>query len=238
MVKVYVDERERASKVPRYLASMGVTVIYKQLELGDYIPGEGYIIERKRVDDLAKSTFEGRLFDQIKRLKSSDKHVILLVEGNINYLRRITSKYKAVEAALITAIVLYEIPTLYTVNAQHSAEVIKYIAEKLQKDRGRGLSLPTYRRVSKPKGIDFREWQLYILSSFPGIGPKIAEKLLIKFGSLIDVFKASPAELSRVEGISEEKAWLIHKILTTKYSVKSSTTDLSKYLKSVNSDGG
>jgi len=238
MVKVYVDERERASKVPRYLASMGVTVIYKQLELGDYIPGEGYIIERKRVDDLAKSTFEGRLFDQIKRLKSSDKRVILLVEGNINYLRRITSKHKAVEAALITAIVLYEIPTLYTVNAQHSAEVIKYIAEKLQKDRDKGPSLPTYRRVSKPKGIDFREWQLYILSSFPGIGPKIAEKLLIKFGSLIDVFKASPAELSRVEGISEEKAWLIHKILTTKYSLKASTTNLSKYLKSVNSDGG
>jgi len=237
MVKVYVDERERASKVPKYLASMGVTVIYKQLELGDYIPGEGYIIERKRVDDLAKSTFEGRLFDQIKRLKSSDKRVILLVEGNINYLRRITSKYKAVEAALITAIVLYEIPTLYTVNAQHSAEVIKYIAEKLQKDHDKGPSLPTYRKVSKPKGIDFREWQLYILSSFPGIGPKIAEKLLIKFGSLIDVFKASPAELSRVEGINEEKAWLIRKILTTRYSLKSSTTDLSKYLKSVNSDG-
>ncbi|OYT48898.1 MAG: multidrug MFS transporter [Desulfurococcales archaeon ex4484_42] len=236
MVKVYVDERERASKVPKYLASMGVTVIYKQLEIGDYIPGEGYVIERKRVDDLAKSTFEGRLFDQIKRLKSSDKHVILLVEGNINYLRRITSKYKAVEAALITAIVLYEIPTLYTINAQHSAEVIKYIAEKLQKDRDRSPSLPTYRKVSKPKGIDFREWQLYILSSFPGIGPKIAEKLLIKFGSLMDVFKASPAELSRVEGISEEKAWLIHKILTTKYSVKSSTTDLSKYLKSISSD--
>jgi len=237
MVKVYVDERERASKVPKFLANMGVTVIYKQLELGDYIPGEGYIIERKRVDDLAKSTFEGRLFDQIKRLKSSDKHVILLVEGSINYLRKITSKYRAVEAALITAIVLYEIPTLYTVNAQHSAEVIKYIAERLQKDRERGPSLPTYRKVSKPKGIDFREWQLYILSSFPGIGPKIAEKLLIKFGSLIDVLKASPAELSRVEGISEEKAWLIHKILTTKYSVKSSTTDLSKYLKSVNGDG-
>ena len=148
MVKVYVDERERASKVPKYLASMGVTVIYKQLEIGDYIPGEGYVIERKRVDDLAKSTFEGRLFDQIKRLKSSDKHVILLVEGNINYLRRITSKYKAVEAALITAIVLYEIPTLYTINAQHSAEVIKYIAEKLQKDRDRSPSLPTYRKVS------------------------------------------------------------------------------------------
>ncbi|HDN75994.1 MAG TPA: hypothetical protein ENG05_02570, partial [Acidilobales archaeon] len=126
--------------------------------------------------------------------------------------------YKSVEAALITAVISFNIPTIYTSNAQHTAEVIKYIAEKLQQPQvDKGPSLPTYRKKSKPKEINFREWQLYILSSFPGIGPKIAERLLSKFGSLRNVFNASPSEISRVEGMSEEKAWLLHKILDAEY---------------------
>jgi len=220
LVKIYVDLREKASHVPKYLAEMGVSVIYKQLEIGDYMVTDDTVIERKRIDDLAHSVFEGRFFDQVRRLKASKLKALILVEGDLTYLRRITSKYKAVEAALITAVIYNNIPIIYTRNSKHTAETIKLIAEKLQTVRKAYITtqFPTYRKYQKPKDQDLSEWQLYVLASFPGIGPTLADRLLRKFGSLRAVLSASPVELSRVEGISEEKAQLIKRILNHQYS--------------------
>lgn len=222
LVKVYVDLREKASHVPKYLTEMGVSVIYKQLEVGDYMVTEDTVIERKRVDDLAHSVFEGRFFDQVRRLKASGLRTFILVEGDLMYLRRITNKYKAVEAALVTAVIYNNIPVIYTRNAKHTAETIKLIAEKLQTTRKPSAAalFPTYRKQQKPKEQDLSEWQLYVLASFPGIGPTLADRLLRKFGSLRAVLEASPVELSRVEGVSEEKAQLIKRILDYPYSKK------------------
>ncbi|MCD6428730.1 MAG: hypothetical protein J7L12_03845 [Desulfurococcales archaeon] len=232
MVKVYADEREKASKVPKYLSAMGVTVIYKQLPVGDYIPAEGIVIERKRVDDLARSVFDGRFFDQLRRLKESSDKVVLVIEGNLNYLRaRYASRYRAIEAAIITASIVNSLPILHTQDTKHTAEVIKYIAEKFQESKQRVPTPSMYKKVVKPKTTDLRKWQLFILSSFPGIGPILAERLLIKFGSLKNVLNSSPSELSRVEGMTEEKAWLIVKIVNESYTSSASAgTDLTKFM--------
>jgi len=230
MVKIYVDEREKQSRIPKYLIEQGTTVIYKELDIGDYIPAEGYVIERKRVDDLVHSVFQGRFFDQIRRLMSSGNKVILLIEGDFLNLKRFTDRYKAVEAAVITAVIYNDLKLILTRDAKHSAEVIKYISEKLQGGGVRAKpQLPTYRKVRKPKEKDLREWQVYVLSSFPGIGPLLAVKLLRKFGSLKAVLNASPMELSRVEGITEEKAKMIRRIL--EYGTKESGEGLDHFMK-------
>ena len=230
MVKVYVDVREKQSQIPMYLVKLGVTVIYKELEIGDYIPAEGYIIERKRIDDLMHSVFQGRFFDQIRRLMTSGNKVILLIEGDLLSLRRFTDHYKAVEAAVVTAVLYNNLKLILSRNARNSAEVIKYVSEKLQsKGNPARPQLLTYRKVRKPKDQDLREWQIYILSSFPGIGLSLATKLLKKFGSLKEVFSASTSELSRIEGVTEEKARTIHKIL--EYGSKSSGKSLEDFMK-------
>ncbi|MFN3268808.1 MAG: ERCC4 domain-containing protein, partial [Zestosphaera sp.] len=69
-MRVHVDEREKSSEVPYYLSSMGVSVIFKVLDVGDYVINDLIVLERKRLDDLIKSVYEGRFFDQLKRLKS------------------------------------------------------------------------------------------------------------------------------------------------------------------------
>lgn len=220
MVKIYVDIREKQSAVPKYLSEMGVTVIYKALDIGDYMISEDTVVERKRVDDLAHSVFEGRFFDQVRRLKQSGLRTYILVEGDLWYLRRVTSRYKSVEAALITAVLYNDMCVIYSRNSKHSAELIKLMAEKLQA-RGRKHpqpTLPTYRKYQKPKDRELSSWQLYILSSFPGIGPTLAERLLRKFGSLKAVLNAAPSELSRVSGVTEEKAHLIRSILEHRYT--------------------
>jgi ERCC4-type nuclease len=49
------------------------------------------------------------------------------------------------------------------------------------------------------------------------VGPKLSEKLLETFGSVQKIFNASASELSRVEGLSEEKAQDIVRIIRSSY---------------------
>ncbi len=217
MVKIYVDERERPSKVPAYLREMGVVVIYRRLPLGDYIPAEGVIVERKRIEDLVHSVFDGRFFTQVRELTRYSGKAFLLIEGSLNRLKYVTSRAKAIEAALITAVMFSDLRVLYSNDSRHSAEILKYMAEKLQESKVRVPTPTTYRGSAKPKEAGIREWQLHVVSALPGVGPVLAERLLKKFGSIKAIASASPAELSRVEGIDENKALRIHKIFNARY---------------------
>jgi len=229
MVKVYVDERERSSGVPEYLKAMGLTVIYKLLDVGDYLVNGSVVIERKRVDDLVRSVFDGRFFSQVSRLAEECDYPLLLIEGDLSDVKELTSKWRAIEGALITVVLMHNIPLFYTRDPKHSAEVIKHIAEKISE--GVSPRVSRLRRRVKPKDDDIREWQLHVLQSLPGIGPKTAHRLLEKFHTVKAVFNASLGELVRVEGINEEKAARIIKILTTPYTRSGSRAeDLSKFI--------
>ena len=217
MVRVYVDDRERNSSVPELLKAMGVTVIFKKLNVGDYMVSDEVIIERKRVDDLVKSVFDGRFFDQISRLVKEAQKPFLIVEGNLRQIKLITDRWKAIQAALLTALLKFNIQYFNTYNAKETAEVIKYLAERVSKPESRQY-FAKVRALSKPKAVsDISEWQLFILQSLPYVGPKTAQKLLEKFGTVRAVFNASITELARVEGLNESKASRIVQILTTPY---------------------
>ncbi|HDD25833.1 MAG TPA: multidrug MFS transporter [Acidilobales archaeon] len=217
MVRVYVDDRERNSNVPELLKAMGVTVIFKKLNVGDYMVSDEVIIERKRVDDLVKSVFDGRFFDQISRLVKEAQKPFLIVEGNLRQIKLITDRWKAIQAALLTALLKFNIQYFNTYNAKETAEVIKYLAERVSKPESRQY-FAKVRALSKPKAVsDISEWQLFILQSLPYVGPKTAQKLLEKFGTVRAVFNASITELARVEGLNESKASRIVQILTTPY---------------------
>jgi DNA excision repair protein ERCC-4 len=227
MVKVYVDERERRSEVPRYLSELGVTVIFKTLEVGDYLLAEGVIAERKSVGDLAKSVFDGRFFDQLTRMAQVADRYFLIVEGDLDRLRYVTTRYRAVISALYYASVASRVPVLFTEDQQHTAELIKYLATKFQE----GMPVPTHTAVarSKPKGMSLSDWQLYVVSSLPGVGPKLAERLLRKFGSVRAVFNASIVELASVEGLSESRASFIYRVINEPY-VRRRSKSLEEYL--------
>jgi DNA excision repair protein ERCC-4 len=69
-----------------------------------------------------------------------------------------------------------------------------------------------------------QEQQLSILSSIPGVGGKLAERMLEKFGSPRNSLNASSVELSKISGMGEARAQKIRKILDAEYkNVK--TTD-------------
>lgn len=211
-VRVYVDERERSSFVPRMLTKLGVYVVFKQLSVGDYLVSEDTVIERKTVEDLVRSVFDGRLFDQAKRISEVYATPILLVEGDVSLVSRVTSRRKQVTSALMSIMLDYGFKVVYTKSQEETAEVIAFIARKLQQPRPTRIVIH-----KKPKLSTIDEWQLYIVQSLPYVGPKTAYRLLSRFGSVEKVFTASAAELSRIEGIGESKARMIVRVLKTPF---------------------
>lgn len=62
---------------------------------------------------------------------------------------------------------------------------------------------------------DISQAQLYLVASAPGIGPKLAEKLLRRFGSPAAVFSAPEGMLARV--IGEKRARRLREVLDRRY---------------------
>ncbi len=210
---VYVDIREEKSGIPSLLEALGVTVVRKQLPLGDYLVSGDIVIERKSAPDFAKSLFDGRLFEQAGRLADSYPLVIYIVEGDPFRLRRYRSRHKQLTAALVTLTLDYGARIIYSEGEEHTAQIIASIARRAASGKRKGAVIH-----KKPKLSSTREWQLYIVQSFPGIGPKTAEKILEHFGTIEAFVNASMAELAKIPGVGEKKAETIKRILKAKYS--------------------
>ena len=63
----------------------------------------------------------------------------------------------------------------------------------------------------KPKDIEAQ--RRFVLRALPGVGEKLAEELLKKFGSIENIAKASEEELMEVEKLGKKKAKRIVEVL-------------------------
>lgn len=235
MVIVYVDERERNSRVPQILSSRGITTIFKMLDVGDYIISEKTGIERKTAEDFIKSLLDGRLFDQASRLQETFEKPIIIIEGNIFKADLGKMRRSSITGALVTLIIDMNIVVIQTRNEFETAEIIRQIAlHDQQKKR-----VSTIVRPSKPRLSTVEEWQIYILQCFPNIGPKIALRILEELGSIHRFCNASLSELMRIEGLGEKKASEIYQIIHALYKdrkEKSTSKTIVEYMKNGNED--
>jgi DNA excision repair protein ERCC-4 len=202
LVRVVIDERERPS-VPTCLKKLGLTLDYRLLEEGDYIAAE-YAIERKTVRDFISSLYSGRLFDQ----------AIIIVEGDLYSELEKMKNPKVFWGALITLSFGYGIRTFFTRDPEETAELISIFAKRPPEVRSRPPAV-----VKKPKYGQIREGQIVLLQSLPGIGARLAQKLLTRFGTPRKVFLATESELNTRGGIGRAKTAKITSILDTSYNM-------------------
>ncbi|MEM0373751.1 MAG: 3'-flap repair endonuclease Xpf [Sulfolobaceae archaeon] len=222
MIRIYVDERERASGVPDLLKRYNdLIIIFNNLSVGDYVISDTIGIERKSIEDLVSSVFDKRFFDQTKRLAEVYSNPILLIEGDISRIRLITEKWKAINAAIISISMDYGIRVFYSRDQEDSAEVIRKIAEKAHNESKRAISLH-----KKPKFESIHDVQRYIVESFPEIGTVLAERLLEKFNTIYNICNASISDLEKV--IGRKKAEELYKIIRTPYT-SSANPNKQKY---------
>jgi len=208
--RIIVDEREKPSGVPMLLKDLGMTVDFRMLEIGDYIM-PGYAIERKEIRDFLRSLFSQRIFDQAEKLSGTYENPVLIVEGNISTILGSKIMPAAFWGALATLAFDYELKIFFTPNAEQTARLI-YTLRRKKTSRFEGPLVKT-----KPKFKDTEKMQLHIVSSLPGVGPKLARRLLSEFKSVRKVFAATAAELSTVKGISRKTSYKIKRILDAPY---------------------
>jgi len=212
-----VDEREKKSGIPDLLKEIGISLEIKTLPVGDYIVAPETVVERKTISDLISSIFDGRLFDQCNRLKENYQFPILLIEGDINEIEKLTENPFVFYGAISSIVIDFKIPVIPTPSASHTSKLL--ISMCSRKDISSG---PFIKKIRKSNNL--QKQQLSMLCSLPGVGEKTAIRMLEKFGTPLKILNSSVTELSKVGGLGEARASNIKKILKVQ----------SKHLKKIN----
>lgn len=208
-LRIVVDERERKSGIPDLLRAVGINIEMKTLPVGDYIVAPETVVERKSIKDLISSVFDGRLFDQCNRLKENFQFPIILMEGNMDEINEITENPLIFYGAVSSIALDFKIPVIATPSADHTAKLLVSMCSRKELPKG-----PFLKKIKKSN--DIQKQQLVALSSLPGVGEKLAIRMLEKFGSPSKVFNASSTELAKVQGLGNARAKKIKKMLEMK----------------------
>ena len=213
-LNIIVDTREPDSLVA-LLSQMGVNVERKQVTPGDYIVTDECAVERKTVNDYMNSLFQGRLMEQMIRLKEAYKRPLLIIEGNLAYELEGRKNPRAFWGSLLSIELDMGIPAVVTTHIGQTAEALYTLLKRLQTERKRRIS-PRH----KPPIMTETEQQIFIVAGLPSIGEELAERLLTHLGSVRAVFQASKSQLTQVEGIGEVKAARITKLLDSRFGLE------------------
>jgi DNA excision repair protein ERCC-4 len=275
--RIVVDERERKSGIPDLLRQAGAIIDFAQLKVGDYVVSPKTAIERKTMQDLLNSIYDGRLFVQCSQLNEHYAKPVLIVEGNIvdlmdipeeqeeddkelrnleeeklasedeevgeeteqqyeevqrhrdaiqdndvndnNFDSKTTDQHRRVNAlvekiplifdALTRVALEFRIPIIHTPSAGYTSQLLVVMVNKsLQNGQATG---PLLKRIRK--GNPGYIQQLSILSSLPGVGDKLAVRMLDRFQTPKRALNASAAELARISGFGTERAVRVRRIL-------------------------
>jgi DNA excision repair protein ERCC-4 len=208
-VQIVVDDRERPSGVVAELEKAdGVVVKIEHLSLGDYCVDGAVLIERKTAADFAQSLMDGRLFSQASRMAASPLRPAYIIEGGSAEWSHLGVSREALQGALITLMLIFDVPVLRSSAPAESARLILYTGSQLVRLRD-----PDYLPYRQAKAKRKKTRQLRILQSLPGVGPDRAKRLLERFGTVRACFGASPTELLEVEGIGAKTAAAIDQVI-------------------------
>ncbi len=202
---IIVDNRERNNDLLENLVQNNIHISFKQLPIGDYILSDRMCVERKTISDFENSIIDSRLFEQADRLCRSFEKPILILEGEISETRL---GRNVILGTILKLYREYNIQVINSLNPIETSYLLSSFAEKEQTTEKREPRL-----IGLKKAHTNYEWQLLILSSIPGVGTKIAVKLLQQFGSIKNVSNSNQEELAKIEKIGKKKANRIYSVL-------------------------
>jgi Fanconi anemia group M protein len=208
-LKIVVDSRERNAELVLALEDRSIETTIKTLAVGDYIISDRVGVERKTIYDFENSLMNGRMFDQITRLKGAYERPILLVEGSREEFRL---KQKVITGAIVSMYIDNGVQVLLSEGIEDTADILLSMARHEQSERSRVPSLKGGVRAYTDS-----EYQEYIVGNIPGVGPKLAKALLSHFGSISNIANSEVEELLKVDKIGKVKAERILDILNADY---------------------
>ena len=211
--RVVVDERERGCGVPENLSKLNVRVYFSRLAVADYVISPEIAAERKSLSDFVSSVYDGRLFVQASALSSSYRKPYLIVEGDIKELSSLTKNVNSYYGAVASVTLAYDLRVIHTADPAQTAAAV---AALIQHSRARPV--PVGFAAAPPKAKDEAQQQLYLVSSLPGVGMKLAKRMLSRYGTPRKIMGLTESQLSMVQGLGSKRASRIVHMLDAVYS--------------------
>ncbi|GAB62762.1 MAG: hypothetical protein DWB56_04220 [Candidatus Jettenia sp.] len=207
-IVIDIDYRERDSGIAGILrAKENFIVEEKKLSIGDFLINKHIAVERKTTKDFVISLIDGRLFSQASRLRRHAEAQFMVIEGTDLFQTGYKVDPQAIKGALISLSVSWQVPLIFSKSAPGTAEILIMAGEQDVKYCDEILK----RMGRKPKRVQAQKF--YFLQGLPGIGPRMAKRILEYFGSVERVITANEQELACVRGIGRKKASMICKII-------------------------
>lgn len=205
--RIYADMREQRSGVVKALQEMeNIEVVIGELPCGDYVLSPEVAVERKSATDFVISVMNGRVFEQVGRMKVDYVQPVVLIEGN-PYKTRSKIEPKSVAGAISALVTVQKASVIPTGDVAETALTLATMARHLQEGLGYELVL----HPKKPPAT--RDAALYVISSLPGVGTTTAGKLFNHFGSVHAVMNASLSQFLEVKGIGKKTAERIYELV-------------------------
>lgn len=204
-LRVDISERQAALlDLVRQCADFEVRI--EQLAVGDYVINGGITVERKTYADFAISLADGRLFTQAAALARCPHRPVILLEGP-RPSRMPDVHPHALKGAMVSLAVMWRLPVLCARDPEDSLRILQLLAHQVGDPDHTILK----RYDHQPKRLASRK--LYMLQGLPGVGPALAHRLLIEFGSVERVVTATEATLLKVQGVGPKKAARIRELV-------------------------
>jgi DNA excision repair protein ERCC-4 len=211
--RVVVDERERNSGVPEQLSKLNVRVYFSRLHTADYVISPEIAVERKALPDFVSSVYDGRLFAQASAISSSYRKPYLIVEGDIKELAGLTKNINSYYGAVASVTLAYDLRVIHTADPAQTASAISAL---IQHSRARPVPLGSV--AAAPKAKDEPQQQLYLVSSLPGVGMKLARRMLSRYGTPRKIMGLTESQLAMVQGLGSKRAARIAHMLDATYA--------------------
>ncbi len=214
-MEVKVDDRERRSPVIPELVRLGLKPVFERLEVGDYVVGDVYGVERKSADDFVNSIIDKRLFEQARLLREAYEKPLIVVEGDLELA--VAGRGVRINQVLGALLALAEmkVPAVQVSSPERTALIIYLLSRRLEKDSE--YLAPVKKRVVRKDSGSVPIAQLNLLATLPGISSTTARRLLEHFRTPRRFFLASPAEL-RKAGLGPRKISRILAVLDTDFT--------------------
>ncbi len=210
-MNIIVDIRERSSIITDAIESSGIKITKATLPVGDYAISERVCIERKTASDFESSLINGRLFEQMLRLKEAYMLPILLIEMGTEF--RLGEP--VITGAIASCYIDYRVMVAFSEDELDTASIICAIARH---ENEREAAEPSPKGGTRSFSDDqFRE---RVIANLPGIGLATARSLLEHFGSINAIATADENSLMDVPNIGKKRAKAILRILHDTYATK------------------
>jgi DNA excision repair protein ERCC-4 len=209
-VTIVFDDRERDPDLIALLSEReDVCLVRGRLEAGDYLVDGRVIFERKTAMDFGRSLVDGRLFRQAARMIDAPGRPAIILQGNAREWQATGIRREALQGALITLTLVFDLPVFRAMDADEAARILVYAGKQMMRLRTGGARL--HQHVKAKRKITR---QRKILESLPGIGASRAQALLEHFGSVEACISASESELAAVPGIGPGTAQGVRSVVS------------------------